>query len=328
MRAAVLRGPGEISIEDVPDPDPGPGEVVLSVSGCGICGTDLHLVDGHIGTENLPLIPGHEPWGIVTAIGTDVSDVAVGDAVAIDPSLHCGRCGPCRRGQGNMCRRWGAIGATIPGAWADYVKAPSANVYTLSGFPLEAAPLLEPVACAWHGLERLAPRPDQPVIVFGGGTIGMLLAILLDLRGVGPVTIVDINPARRTLAARLTGCEVRSPEDVAGERAPWVIEATGSADGFTQALDSVGRAGHLLVFGVASPNALASVSPYRIYADELTIVGSMAVLRSFPAAIDVVSRHVQRLAPLITHQFELMDIWLALETVRSGESVKTLIVPR
>jgi 2-desacetyl-2-hydroxyethyl bacteriochlorophyllide A dehydrogenase len=317
MRAVVLAGPGQISVEQVPDPVPGPGDVVLSVGGCGICGTDLHLVDGDIGRENLPLIPGHEPWGVVVAVGAAVSEVRVGDAAAVDPSLHCGRCEPCRRGQGNMCQRWGAIGATVAGAWADFVKVPSANVYSLSdAFPLQAAPLLEPVACALRGLERMAPTPDQRVIVFGGGTIGILLSILLDLRGVGPVTIVDINPVRRALAAELTGCDVRSPQETVGERAPWVIEATGSAAGFSQALDSVGRAGPLLV------------SPYRIYTDELSIVGSMAILRSFPAAVDAVSRHAERLAPLITHKFELTDIQAALQTVRSGNSVKTLLVPR
>ncbi|MBO4205549.1 alcohol dehydrogenase catalytic domain-containing protein [Micromonospora echinofusca] len=328
MRAVVLDGPGQLAAERVDDPTPTPDGVVVAVRDCGICGTDLHLVDGDLGTDRFPLVPGHEPWGEVVAVGRDVTGYPVGTLVAVDPSLHCGRCDPCRRGHGNMCLAWGAVGATRPGAWAEYTAVPAANLYRLDeSFPLAAAPLAEPVACAVRGLHRLAPRPDEPAVVFGAGTMGLILAILLDARGVGPVTLVDTNPARRELAARLTGARVTDPDGVAGHRVPWVIEATGSPSAFTAALDCVARAGHLLVFGVAAPEATAGVSPYRIYADELTILGSMAILRSFPAAVDTLRRHADRLAPLVTDRFPLADVAAALALVRSGRTVKTLLTP-
>ncbi|MEU8272020.1 alcohol dehydrogenase catalytic domain-containing protein [Sphaerisporangium sp. NPDC049002] len=328
MYAVVVSAPDRLDVAQVPDPAPAPDGVVIAVRSCGICGTDLHLVGGDLGVDRLPLIPGHEPYGEVVAVGHEVGGYAVGDLVAVDPSLHCGRCDPCRRGQGNMCRRWGAIGATSPGAWAQFTAVPEANLYRLpEPFPLEAAPLAEPVACAVRGLHRLNPRPDEPAIVFGGGTMGLILAIMLDLRGVGPVTVVDVNPARRRLAERLTGARACDPEEAAQLRAPWVIEATGNPRAFAQALDCVARAGHLLVFGVASPQAAAAVSPYRIYADELTIVGSMAILNSFPPAIDLVRRHADRLAPLVTDRFGLDRIDDALALVRSGRTVKTVLTP-
>ncbi|MFY1631762.1 alcohol dehydrogenase catalytic domain-containing protein [Solwaraspora sp. WMMB335] len=328
MRAVEVSAPGVLAVRDRPDPVPAPDEVVIAVRSCGICGTDLHLVDGELGTDRFPLVPGHEAWGEVVAVGRAVDGHAVGDLVAVDPSLHCGGCDPCRRGQGNMCRRWGALGATRPGAWAEFMAAPAANLHRLEpDYPLAAVPLAEPVACAVRGLDRLAPRPDQPAIVFGAGTMGLVLAILLDARGVGPVTVVDVNPARRALAARLTPADVRAPEELAGRTAPWVIEATGDPRAFEQALDRVARAGHLLVFGVAAPLATATVSPYRIYADELTIVGSMAILHSFPAAMDTVRRHAARLTPLVTDRFGLDGVDAALTLVRTGGTIKTVLAP-
>jgi threonine dehydrogenase-like Zn-dependent dehydrogenase len=201
---------------------------------------------------------------------------------------------------------------------------PAANLYRLpSEFPLEVAPLAEPVACAVRGLDRLAPHPDEPAIVFGAGTMGLVLAILLELRGVGPVTVVDVNPVRRSLASLRCGAVVRADAD--GLRAPFVIEATGNPSAFGSALACLARARTLLVFGVAAPMAVAEISPYRIYADELTIVGSMAILRSFPAAIDTIGRHADRLAPLVTDRFALEHVDAALQTVADGRSVKTVL---
>ncbi|MFD0743459.1 alcohol dehydrogenase catalytic domain-containing protein [Phytohabitans flavus] len=109
---------------------------MVAVRACGICGTDLHLLSGELGEDRFPLIPGHEPWGEVVAVGAEVSGYRAGDLVAVDPSLHCGACDPCRRGRGNMCERWQAIGATRPGAWAEFTAVPAANLHRLEpGFP-------------------------------------------------------------------------------------------------------------------------------------------------------------------------------------------------
>ncbi|MEV0715771.1 alcohol dehydrogenase catalytic domain-containing protein [Asanoa sp. NPDC050611] len=328
MRAALVTAPGRVTVETVADPSPAADGVVVQVRSCGICGTDLHLVDGELGTDRFPLVPGHEPWGEIVAVGRGAAGFAVGDLVAVDPSLHCGACDPCRRGRGNMCQRWGAIGATQPGAWAEFTAVPVANLHRLGdGFPLDAVPLAEPVACAVRGLRRLGPRPDEPAVIFGAGTMGLVLAILLDIQGVGPVTLVDTNPARRELAGRLTGAAVCGSAEAADLRAPWVIEATGNPAAFEAALACVDRAGTLLVFGVANPLTTAAIPPYRVYADELTIVGSMAILHSFPPAIATIRRHADRFAPLLTDAFGLEDIGPALSLVRSGRTIKTVITP-
>jgi NADPH2:quinone reductase len=157
--------------------------------------------------------------------------------------------------------------------------------------------------------------------------MGLVLTLLLQARGVGPVTIVETNAARRDLARRLTQAQVCDPEEVTDVRAPWVIEATGNPRAFESALACVQRAGTLLVFGVASPTAVAEVSPHRIYADELTIVGSMAILRTFGPAVDAVAQHADLLAPLVTDTVTLDDIGLGLEAVKSGTAVKVVVDP-
>lgn len=328
MRAVVAGGPGQLAVETVDDPVPDRHGAVVEVLGCGICGTDLHLLSGDLGSDRFPLVPGHEPWGRVVALGPQAAGVREGDLVAIDPSLHCGQCDRCRRGQGNMCERWGAIGATRPGAWADFVAAPAANLHPLpESMPLAVAPLIEPVACAVRGLQRLDPEPDRPVVVFGAGTMGLVLTLLLYARGVGPVTLVEPNPARREAAARLTAARVLDVAEAAELKAPAVIEATGNPGAFEQALAAVDRAGALLVFGVAAPTARATVSPHRIYADELTILGSMAILRSFAPAVDAAARHADALAPLVTDVVSLVDIEAGIDAVATGTAVKVVVNP-
>jgi threonine dehydrogenase-like Zn-dependent dehydrogenase len=123
MRAVVLREPGKPEVVEMADPTPGPDDVVVAVDACGICGTDIHIYDGDFAPTPYPIVPGHEFCGEVVAAGSD-ADVPEGRFAAVDPSLFCGRCSECRRGRGNLCRDWGAIGVTVDGAFAEYVRVP------------------------------------------------------------------------------------------------------------------------------------------------------------------------------------------------------------
>jgi NADPH2:quinone reductase len=329
MRAVVVSEPGvAAAVEVVPDPAPSPDGVVVDVRGCGICGTDRHILDEGLPTARYPLVPGHEPWGEVVAVGREVDDVRVGDLVAVDPSLHCGRCARCRRGQGNLCERWGAIGGTEAGAWADFVAAPAANAHVLpQGFPLDCASIVEPVACALRGLARLRPEPDRSALVYGGGTMGLLLALLLELQGAGPITVVEASPERRQTGRRLTGLRVVDSAGIDGEEAEFVVDATGHPGAIEEGLEHVAPGGTFMVFGVASPDAAVLYSPFRVYQRELTIVGSMAILRTFAPAVETVARHAPRFRPLLTHSFELARFHEAVAALSAGDAVKVTLVP-
>jgi 2-desacetyl-2-hydroxyethyl bacteriochlorophyllide A dehydrogenase len=329
VRAVVVPGPGEAaSVETLPDPTPNLGEAIVAVRGCGICGTDRHILEEGLLTAKYPLVPGHEPWGEVVAIGPNAEGVKIGDIVAVDPSLHCGKCPRCRRGQGNLCEHWGAIGGTQAGAWAEFVALPAANAHLLPDeYPLDCASLVEPVACALRGLLRLRAEPDRPALIFGGGTMGLLLAILLELRGVGPITIVETNPDRRLLGKSLVDCRFIDPASLGDEEADVVVDATGSEAAIEAALDHVAPGGTFMVFGVASPEARVEYSPFRVYQREITIVGSMAILGTFASAVSVVSHNAERFRPLLTHRFGLDGFNEAIATLSDGRSVKVVIEP-
>ena len=158
MRAAVIGKSHEVSVTSVADPAPGPREVVVDVAACGICGTDLHILDGEF-APSLPIVPGHEFSGVVVATGRDVTELSEGQHVAVDPSLYCHECHYCRLGQDNLCERWNAIGVSVPGGAAEFAVAPAVNCVPLPDHVrLEDAALIEPLSCAIRGYDVLRSR--------------------------------------------------------------------------------------------------------------------------------------------------------------------------
>ncbi len=196
MRAIVLDRPGSFRVAEVPDPTPGEGQIVVKVDACGICGTDIHIMDGEFPPTPYPITPGHEFAGTVVAVASDVKiDLPVGAKVAVDPSLYCGYCRRCRSGRDNLCENWAAIGDTVDGAFAEYVAVPAANAHRLpDGIDGQLGAMVEPLACAVHGLRRLGPLFGDTVVLTGAGTMGLLLLQLLVHAGAGPVTVVDRVP--------------------------------------------------------------------------------------------------------------------------------------
>ncbi|MQA26579.1 MAG: alcohol dehydrogenase catalytic domain-containing protein, partial [Micromonosporaceae bacterium] len=293
MRAAVIEQPGLASITTVDDPAPGPREAVVQVAAVGICGTDIHIVDGEFAPTPYPIIPGHEFAGTVVAVGADVTEVAVGDRVAVDPSLFCGECHFCSIGRGNLCERWNAIGVTRPGACAEYALAPVANCHLLPDeVSLEHAALIEPLSCAVHGFDLLPGRLGEHYLVYGAGTMGLMMAQLARHSGAASVSVVDLNDARLAVAAKLGADAAARSADEFGRPQGWevVIDCTGAVPAIEDGLRRVRRGGVFQVFGVAAAEATATFSPFQVYHDEITIVGSMAVLHSFGRAVDLMAR--------------------------------------
>ena len=163
MRAIVLDRPGSFRVAEVPDPTPGEGQIVVKVDACGICGTDIHIMDGEFPPTPYPITPGHEFAGTIAAVASDVRiDLPVGAKVAVDPSLYCGYCRRCRSGRDNLCENWAAIGDTVDGAFAEYVAVPAANAHLLpDGIDGQLGAMIEPLACAVHGLRRLGGVLDE-----------------------------------------------------------------------------------------------------------------------------------------------------------------------
>ncbi|PSJ26645.1 alcohol dehydrogenase [Streptosporangium nondiastaticum] len=330
MRALVVETPGTFSVQTVPDPAPGPGEVVVAVAAVGICGTDVHIVDGEFAPTPYPIIPGHEFTGEVVALGPGVSGVREGDKVAVDPSLFCGACHYCAIGRGNLCERWGAIGDTVDGAMAEYVKVPAANCHPLPGnVSLTQGTLVEPLSCAVHGFDKLPRDLGAHYLIYGAGTMGLMMLQLAAHAGAASVSVVDLNPGRLEIARQLGAGAAATSADALGRPQGWevVIDCTGVIPAIEDALTRVRRGGTFQQFGVAPSTATARVSPFRVYNDEITIVGSMAVVHSFGRAVELMGKGVIDANAMITHSFGLEAFPEALRTFREGAGRKIQIRP-
>lgn len=329
MKALVVSTPGQWSVvDDLPVPNIRKDEVLVEVKAAGICGSDLHVLAGEYPPTQYPIVPGHEFAGVVKEVGAEVVAFAPGDRVSVDPSLFCGSCRYCHSGRGNLCASWGAIGVTADGAFAEYVAAPERNVYRMpDGFSFAAGALVEPVSCVVHGLGRLAIRPGSDLLIVGAGTIGLLLLQGAKRSGAATVDVVDTDPSRLTRAEQFGASGVAS--DVTellrrrGHGYEYVIEATGVPVALGAALGGLDRGGSLLVFGVAPEDAEVAVSPFRIYYDEQTILGSMAVLDSFDPAMSMLDAGVVDVDRMVTHRFSLDEFAEALATTRDRKGLKT-----
>jgi 2-desacetyl-2-hydroxyethyl bacteriochlorophyllide A dehydrogenase len=329
VKAAVVTTPGTIAIEEVPDPTPGPTEVLVRPAATGICGTDLHIMDGEFAPA-YPIVPGHEFAGEIVAVGSGVSGYAVGDQVAVDPSLYCGHCYYCKRARGNQCENWAAIGVTVAGAAAEYVAAPMANLFRLPGhLAARDAALIEPLSCAVRGFDVLPRALASTYLIYGSGTMGLMMLSLAKRAGAESVSVVDLNPERLATARRI-GCSaaVTSAEEIDAPRGfDVVIDCTGVEAAIRDGLRRVGRGGTFLQFGVANYDARVAIEPYEIYRREITITGSMAVLHSFDRAGELLAAGVLDPSIFVSHRFPLSSYAEALDQFRAGVGRKILIEP-
>jgi 2-desacetyl-2-hydroxyethyl bacteriochlorophyllide A dehydrogenase len=266
----------------------------------------------------------------VVAVGTAVDEVRVGDRVAVDPSLFCHECYYCRRGHGNLCERWAAIGVTTAGGAAEYARAPVANCVRLPGHVrVEDAALIEPLACAVRGYDVLRSTLASHVLIYGSGTMGLMMLELAKRTGASTVDVVDLNPERLATARQL-GCSAAatSADELTRPRG-WdvVIDATGNARAIQDALGRVGKGGTFLQFGVADYAARATIEPYRIYNQEITITGSMAILHSYERAAELFAEGVLQPDVLISHRLPLEDYPKALDQFAAGIGRKIQVIP-
>jgi 2-desacetyl-2-hydroxyethyl bacteriochlorophyllide A dehydrogenase len=330
VNAAVVERPGKVAVERVDDPAPGPREVLVLVDACGICGTDLHLLDGESPLARYPLIPGHEFSGEVVAAGGQVQDLRVGDVVAVDPNLPCGVCRFCQAGRENLCLSYEAIGVTRAGGCAELVAVPAANAFVLpEGLPRAWGSLVEPLSCAVHGFDRLNAKLADRYLIYGAGTMGLLMAQLARRAGAASVAVVDVQAGRLPAAERLGADRTATSADDLDRPQGWevVIDATGVVAAIEDGLRRVARGGTFLLFGVTPAEATATFSPFRVYNEELTVVGSMAVLHSFQRALDLLVAGAIDAEAMITHSVALERYEDAVAAFRGGAGLKIQVTP-
>lgn len=186
MKAAVFYEKNDLRIEEIEKPEVKPGEVLIKVMACGICGTDVHIFNGDEGAAKTPphTVLGHEFSGVVESVGEGVSDIKVGDRVCVDPNKLCNECYYCKSGIGHFCENMIGIGTTVNGGFSQYCAVPQSQVYKIADTTsFEQAAMAEPVACCVHGIDMCNISCGDTVAVIGGGMIGMIMLQLAKISG-------------------------------------------------------------------------------------------------------------------------------------------------
>jgi len=342
MNALYYHAPRDFEIRQVPIPQIGDDEVLLKVSCCGVCGTDSHVHSGEFITK-FPLIPGHEVVGTIADLGKNVKGFSKGDRVVGDPSIVCGNCFYCRRGQVLLCENYEGLGVTLPGGFADYCAFQAKKVYKIHNLTDQEATLIEPAACAIHGLDKLSPPVGIEALVIGAGPTGLILAQLLKMNGAMNVVIAANKGIKTEVAKQLdAGHKYVELDRESEERADqqWealkrehpygfdvVVEATGSEKIANMAINYVRRGGTLMVYGVYDNSAVVHWPPSKIFGDEINIIGSFAQTHCFPRAVHYLDNGIIKVKGLITDIVPLAEYQSALDKMKSRNAVKIAIKP-
>lgn len=314
---------------EVPIPEPGPGEVRVAVRACGICGSDLHIIDGHIPTQDLPLTLGHEASGVVDKVGTDAAvGIGVGDRVLINPIIVCGECSACREGQTNRCPNNACLGVVGAGAAADYVVVPAGNVHRIpeSIDFATAAIMADAVAGPFHAIREAGVRAGDTVAIFGLGGLGLHAAMILTQVVGARVIGVDTYDAALDRAAAF-GVDVvvdarngapskRIVEETNGG-ADWSFEFVGSNQTVEQAIRSLRPGGLATVVGVSADKLTLGFSLGALVAKEWSVRGSYGYVdQDLEDLIALVGSGSLTIAGTVSHRVPLEDYNDGVATLR------------
>ena len=340
MRALVVREPDRYAVEELPEPAPGPGEVLVEVAAAGICGSDLELVDGRrpAAYVRYPVVPGHEWAGRVVRAGPgDGAGLAPGDPVVAEGLRACGVCARCAEGRNNLCiADYAETGFTHQGGLADRLVVPARLVHRLPpGRPLEPAALLEPAACVANGLlEAGVPRPGSRVAVVGAGPLGLLAVLLLRTASPAELLLVARRPGRAAHgrgagATRVVAAADRDALAELGGRFDAVVEATNAPEGAATALALLRRGGSAVLLGISGAGR-ATLDPDTLTLNQLRVHGIFAASRAaWRWVVELYAAGILDPAPLVTHRFGLEDAPAALAALATpgGDAVKVLVRP-
>lgn len=342
MRVATIPGRGRIELSHRAVPEPGRGAVRVRVEACGICGSDLHLLNAGFFPANQ--VPGHEPAGVIDAIGPAAASPPVGTRVAVEPIRGCGGCAKCLAGRYAICRQATLAGVHLPGGLAEFLVVPAENVYPVPpSLDPRVAALAEPMAVAVHALHRANFQPGQRVLVLGAGSVGLLVAAAARRLGAGDVWVTARHPHQRERAlalgaSRVLGDDEATPAalDGIGREAPidLVVETVGgSADTLRAAAAAARPGGAVSVVGMFL--GALTLDPMPLLLKELTLAWSYcygedpAHGADFAEAVDILAAAREALTPLITHTVPLDEAarGFALAADRRAGAIKVSIVP-
>jgi L-iditol 2-dehydrogenase len=339
MRVSVLRSAGDLAVEERPEPEPSPHEVLVRVASVGVCGSDVHYFEhGRIGSYvvDSPLVLGHEASGEVVAVGSAVSRLTVGQRVSVEPGVPDFECEQCLAGHYNLCvgMRFYAT-PPIDGAFAELVTVHEQFAHPVPGsLSDDAAALLEPLSVGIWACRKGRVGAGSRVLVTGAGPVGLVAAQSALALGAASVTVTDVNPHRLALALDLGVTEALDVSDSAasdqlsgsGRQVDVLLECSGHPVATADAIRAVAPAGTVVLVGMGGDEATLPVS--RIQERELTLTGTFRYAHTWPAAIALASSGRVQLDALVTGHYGLDEVREALTASRTDpHAVKPMVVP-
>jgi len=343
MNALLLKQYRQLELVEMPAPLPGPGEVLVRVHSCGICGSDVHGFDGSTGRRQPPLVMGHEAAGTVAGVGAGVAGFREGDRVTFDSTVYCGACFFCTRGEVNLCDNRQVLGVSCGdyrrhGAFAEYVVAPARIVYHLPDtLRFEHAAMIEAVSVAVHAVGLTPVRLGDCALVVGAGMIGTLALQALQLAGCAQVIVADVDSGRLEMARQLGATGVFNPNqgDVAefvrartsGRGADVAVEAVGATDPVRTAIAALRKGGALTLVGNVTPNI--DLPLQSVVTRQIRLSGSCASSGEYPTCIDLLARGALRVDPLISAVAPLVEgpAWFERLYAREPGLMKVILQP-
>ncbi len=338
--AALLRAPGRLELVERPIPQPGPGEVLVEVGACAICGSDFHLMDGHVRRARYPVVPGHEFMGVVRAIGRGVEDVPLGTRACVENHVHCGECYFCRMGRVNLCDDSRSIGMNADGGYSQHAVVPAKCVLPLPDALDDAtASVMQTLGTGYHVvMNRARLEAGESVAIIGMGPVGMCA---LAAAKYAKARVIAIDPvAERLEAAREMGADetidATAGDVVSGVRAltgghgaDAVLEVVGGAQGKTlaQGIDMARKGGRIVVVGAFSKDVPLPIE--RLQHLEKEIIGSRGHPDTFGVCIDLAARGDLNVRPMITHQIPLSLVHSGVDMMRGRKdgAIKVVLIP-
>jgi len=317
-------------------PKPKSDQVLLRIKAAGICGTDIHVINGHA-PAGFPLILGHEVSGEVVELGSEVSTLKVGDRVTVDPNVFCGHCSFCRTNDIHLCKNNRCFGLFADGGFAEYAVINANFAYPLpdSVSWLEGA-MVEPIACCMHGAEIAQYRTGDSVLIHGVGAIGNIHVQLARLHGASTIIVSDPIESRRELALKMGADYAFNPvtQDIYAEVRKIlpdgpriIIDCSGRPEVIENSVSQVRWGGRIVMFGVCPSDATIKINPAYMNDREISLCGSYDYIYSHSAAIQLISSGRLNIRPLISHTFTLQEYEEAFNTFGTKNSMKIMITP-
>ncbi|MEC9036517.1 MAG: galactitol-1-phosphate 5-dehydrogenase [Verrucomicrobiota bacterium] len=312
MKALTLEAYNQLNYGDAPDPEFGNTDVLIRVNACGICGSDIHGMDGSTGRRIPPIIMGHEAAGTISSIGSDVTDWQIGDRVTFDSTIYCGSCKYCSAGKVNLCENRKVLGVSPGeyrqhGAFAEYVSVPERILYKIpDNLSFEEAAFVEPVSIALHGVNRTPVKDGDTAVVIGSGMIGLLAIQALRIKGASKVIAVDIDP-EKIKAALKVGADhgiisnektIEEIKALTEDGADIAMEVVGMSPTLNLAIESVRKGGNIGIIGNIQNKTEFPLQ--SVVTRELTIYGSCASECEYKESLELIANGSIKVRDMIT----------------------------